>query len=62
MRQQTNGTMRSLVEPRLNLLSRLLTEKPPRLIEIKWRGEEARFAVPEADVTLMKIKSIIESA
>jgi hypothetical protein len=44
------------------LLSRLLTEKPPRLIEIKWRGEEARFAVPEADVTLMKIKSIIESA
>jgi hypothetical protein len=54
-----NNVSISLVEPRLNLLSRLLTEKPPRLIEVKWRGEDARFAVPDAEVTLMKIKSII---
>jgi hypothetical protein len=57
-----NNATFSLVEPRVNLLSRFLTERPPRLVAVKWRGEEARFSVPEAEVTLMKIKSIIESA
>jgi hypothetical protein len=51
-----NNVTRSLVEPRLNSLARFLTEKLPRYIEVKWNGEESRFAVPGAEVTLTKIK------
>jgi hypothetical protein len=45
----------SLVEPRLNLLARWLNEKLPRYIEVRWNGEEVRFPVPGADLTLMKL-------
>lgn len=50
----------SIVEPQLNLLLRTMTEKPPRYIEVKWFGGNARFLAPEAEQTLAKIKNIFE--
>ncbi len=51
----------SIVEPQLNLLLRTFTERPPRFIEVKWFGGNARFLAPEAEQTLAKIKNIIET-
>lgn len=56
-----NNVTLSLVQPRLNLLARLLTERPPSHIEIRWEHGQPRFLVPEAEITLTKIKRIIES-
>ena len=49
----------SIVEPRLNLLHRMFLQRPPCYLEVKWFGGNARFAVPEAERTLAKIKSLI---
>ncbi len=55
-----NDAVFSIVEPQLNLLLRTFTERPPRFIEVKWFGGNARFLAPEAEQTLAKIKNIIE--
>ncbi|MEP6570710.1 MAG: hypothetical protein ABJC10_13145 [Acidobacteriota bacterium] len=46
----------STVEPSLNFFARLLISKPP--MEIKWAGGSARFIVPEAEETLVKVLKV----
>jgi|GEM_PF-1248780 len=50
----------SVTEMKLGWLKKMIMKRPPRLLEISWSTDNARFVVPDAEQTLMRIKQVVD--